>query len=129
MAIHIGKDHINDIQMHLWCTKLLFSQERRAIRPPPRSCGPRTAETGRSNENLFTAPGKSESLARCPTYLGCPAIALVTRVIPHHGCCRGRLRRKSEQVCTDWCEYIILTGVNKNIWAHNGSQARSNHHL
>ena len=59
--------------------------------------------------------GKSESLARCLTYLGYPAIALVTRVSPHHGRCRARLRRKGEQVRTDWCEYVILIGVNENI--------------
>ena len=108
---------------------LLFSQERRAIRPPLRSCGPRTAETGRSNENLCTDPGKSESLARCPTYLGYPAIALVTRVSPHHGRCCARLRRKGEQVRTDWCEYVVLTVVSEKYLAHNGSLARSNHHL
>ena len=86
---------------------LLFSQERQSDHH--RALGPRTAETGRSNENLCTDPGKSESLARCPTYLGYPAIALVTRVSPHHGRCRARLRRKGEQVRTDWCEYVVLT--------------------
>ena len=96
-CIYVGYDHINNIQMHLWCTRLLSLQERRAIRPPLHVYGPPTAETVRSNKSLCTAPGRSESSVRCTRHLGHPEITLPAGESPHHGYCCGRLPRTNDR--------------------------------
>ena len=104
MDINVCYDHTDDIQMHLWCNMPpIIEKEARdpttyALYRPP------TMETGHSNESLCTAPGRSESLVRCPTYLEHLAIALVAGGSPHHVQCCVYLHQQSEQLRIVWCE-------------------------